>query len=317
MNKLINYTLSAFSAVAILASCNDNDDAATGLEGSGITINGDVDCCSAEEAFQVYKFLQGVRNIPELTAEIDGKYNIFAYSSTGDLHVGYNDIYFVATKKVSGNYVKDFNVTDITPLMAMGETGARHSAPTGGEAATYDKSRPALKRSWVSLPMPTSSNGAWTLSYSANVLSSAKELTTSAINVSALPNGQVWLTSFKLADATYYLTLTDPTKWQTGQNEIRAYVSKVAEDKTKPFPLASETFAIEIDPRMPDMGNHTSPSNNALTLQADGSYTGSIGLTMTGLWRIHLTVRNSVGDIVAGGDCLNGGYSSLFWDVTI
>ena len=34
---------------------------------------------------------------------------------------------------------------------------------------------------------------------------------------------------------------------------------------------------------------------------------------MTGLWRIHLTVKDSDGNIVAGGEEL----STLYWDVTI
>ncbi|MBP5502144.1 MAG: hypothetical protein J6Y24_05065, partial [Bacteroidales bacterium] len=66
-----------------------------------------------------------------------------------------------------------------------------------------------------------------------------------------------------------------------------------------------------------DMGNHSSPNNTALTKQADGSYKGSINLTMTGLWRIHLTVKDSNGNVVAGGDTEKDGFSSLFWDVTI
>ncbi len=49
----------------------------------------------------------------------------------------------------------------------------------------------------------------------------------------------------------------------------------------------------------------------------DGSHRGTINLTMTGLWRIHLTVKDAEGNVVAGGDDLSDGYSSLFWDVTI
>ena len=42
-------------------SCNSNDDVENqAIEIPGITIDGDVDCCSAEEALQVYKFLQTV-----------------------------------------------------------------------------------------------------------------------------------------------------------------------------------------------------------------------------------------------------------------
>ena len=72
-----------------------------------------------------------------------------------------------------------------------------------------------------------------------------------------------------------------------------------------PYQIAEETFTVDIDPRMPDMGNHTSPNNTSLTKQADGSYAGTINLTMTGLWRIHLTVKD--------GEEL----STLYWDVTI
>ena len=86
---------------------------------------------------------------------------------------------------------------------------------------------------------------------------------------------------------------------------------------TLPYALATEQFTIETDPRMPDMGHHTSPDNTPLTLQTDGSYTGNINLTMTGLWRIHLTVRDAQGLVGAGGDNQADGYSSLFWDVTI
>ena len=86
---------------------------------------------------------------------------------------------------------------------------------------------------------------------------------------------------------------------------------------TTPYLLSSETFTIEIDPRMPDMGNHTSPGNIALSQQIDGSYQGAINLTMTGLWRIHLTIRDKNGNVVSGGDDQSDGYSSLYWDVTI
>ena len=112
-------------------------------------------------------------------------------------------------------------------------------------------------------------------------------------------------------------SLVNPTDWKTGENVIQAYISKKSNPITTPYALASETFTVEIDPRMPDMGSHTSPDNKALTKQADGSYKGSINLTMTGLWRIHLTVKDAQGNIVAGGDDQKDGFSSLYWDVTL
>ena len=306
------------AALLTMTSCNSNDDGVDdGIVIPGITITGDVDCCSAEEALQVYKFLQTVKIVPELTTEVDGKYNVFAYTSTGSFHKGYNDIYFVATKKSSGNYIKYFDITSVTPLMYMVKMNMSHSTPVGSSYEVFDETRPAIRRGWVSFLMNTSDAGSWTISYTADVLDAKVSVENAEIEVDALPDGQDWLKNFKLGDDTYFLSLVNPLDWATGTNTITAYVSKKSSPITTPYAVADETFTIEIDPRMPDMGNHTSPNNVALTKQDDGSYQGSINLTMTGLWRIHLTVRDADGNVVAGGDDLSDGYSSLYWDVTL
>ena len=297
-----------------VTSCNSNDDGVqAGIEIPGITITDDVDCCSAEEALQVYRFLQTVKIVPELSTVVDGKYNVFAYTKTGALHTGYNDIYFVATKQSTGNYIKNFDVTNLTPLMHMVKMDMYHSTPVGGAAESFNGAYLAVKRTWVSFVMNTSDAGSWTLSYDALVLGKTGGIEKQDVVVNALPDGQAWLKSFKVGDDTYYLSLVNPNEWKTGTNGIRAYVSKKSAKGTTPYTLASDIFTIDIAPRMPDMGNHTSPDNTALVKQTDGSYQGTINLTMTGLWRIHLTVRNADGEVVAGG----GELSSLYWDVTI
>lgn len=301
-----------------MTSCNSNDDfGEQRIEIPGITIDGDIDCCSAEEALQVYKFLQTVKIIPELSIVVDGKYNVFAYSRTGSLHTGYNDLYFVATKKSSGNYIKNFNIKNLTPLMYMNKMNMYHSTPVSAAFESVDGDHLAVKSGWVSFLMNTSENGSWTLSYDVDVLGVNGGINTQTITVDPLPEGQSWLKSFKVGDDAYILSLVNSTDWKTGTNTIKAYVSKKSMPMTQPYPLATEQFTIDIDPRMPDMGNHTSPDNTSLTRQNDGSYQGTINLTMTGLWRIHLSVRNAEGDVVAGGDDLSDGYSSLYWDVTI
>jgi hypothetical protein len=310
--------LTLFLAIASLGlvSCNSNDDE-TGIVIDGIDLTSDADCCSAEEALQVYRFIQTVHIIPELRTEVDGKYNVFAYSKTGTLHRGYNDLYFVVTKKKTGNYVKNFDIKNFTPLMHMVKMDTWHSTPVGGSFEVFDTTRPAVKHGWVSLLMNTSDAGNWQFSYDVEVLGSKGSVENQAINVEALPEGQDWLKNFKIGDDTYFLSLVNPSDWQTGTNTIQAYISKKSNPITTPYALATETFTVEIDPRMPDMGNHTSPDNVALTKQKDGSYKGAINLTMTGLWRIHLTVKNSKGEVVAGGDKLKDGFSSLYWDVTL
>ena len=92
-------------ALVSLTSCNSNDDAEiSAIQIPGINFDGDIDCCSAEEALQVFNFLKTLKQIPEFSLEVDGLYDVTAYSENGSFHVGYNDIYFVATKKSTGNY---------------------------------------------------------------------------------------------------------------------------------------------------------------------------------------------------------------------
>ena len=310
-----------FIAAAVLVgliSCNSNDDLGTqAIEIPGITFDGDLECCSAEEALAVYNFLQTVKNIPELTLDVADKYQVAVYSPTGELHTGYNDLYFVATKKQNGNYIKDFSIPSLTPLMFMSKMNMYHSTPVSAGAKLFDYTYLAVRKGWVSFLMNTSEAGSWTFSYDANVLGTEGKLQEANIIVDALPEGQQWLKNFKVSDQTYFLSLVNPTDWKTGTNTITAYVSQKSNPITTPYALAEEQFTIEIDPRMPDMGNHSSPNNVALTRQSDGSYQGSINLTMTGRWRIHLTVKDAQGNVVAGGDDLSDGFSSLFWEVTI
>ena len=309
------YVMAALFGAAV-TSCNSNDDAGVAeIEIPGVTFDGDKDCCSAEEALQVFKFVQTVKILPELSTVVDNQYNIFAYAK-GEFHTGYNELFFVATKKKNGNYVKDFTVENLNPLMLMTKMNMQHSTPVLGSVNSFNNDYEAVKRTWVSFLMPSSDAGSWTLSYRVKILGAEGTVAEKDINVSELPGGQSWLKSFKVGSDTYYLTLVSPTDWKTGSNTLKAYVSKKGSDAKKAYPLANELFTIDIDPRMPDMGNHTSPNNTPLTRQGDGSYQGTINLTMSGLWRIHLTVKNAQGQVVAGGDNLSNGFSSLYWDVT-
>ena len=305
-------------AAVALTACNSNDDGVdSGIEIPGINLTEDVECCSAEEALQVYKFLQTVKIVPGLTKEVDGKYNVFAYTRDGSFHNGYNEIFFVATKRLTGNYVKDLEVKNISPLMHMVKMDMYHSTPTGPAAERFSEDVIAVKRSWVSFIMNTSEAGSWNLSYDIQILGKEDKVEKQEIVVNGLPEGQAWLKSFKVGDDTYFISLVNPNDWKTGSNKIQAYISKKSDPITTPYALASETFTVEIDPRMPDMGNHTSPDNTPLVKQKDGSYQGNVNLTMTGLWRIHFTVKDAKGNVVAGGDDQKDGFSSLYWDVTI
>lgn len=308
-------------ALVAFTSCNSNDDLGDkSIRIPGVTFDGDEECCLPEEALLVYNFLKTLKPIPEFSLEVEGLYDVTAYSKSGSFHVGYNDIYFVATKKSTGNYVKELQVKNVTPLMTMdtGKMTMQHSTPVASSVVIADDKFSALKHGWISFLMSSTEKDFWELSFDVSVLGRKASLENTRFTVDALPSGQNWLKSFKVGEKTYYVSLVNPDSWQTGVNDIKAYVSEAGNPKTVPYPESTEKFTIEIDPRMPDMGNHTSPDNKALTRQTDGSYKGVINLTMTGLWRIHLTVKDANGNVVYGGKELgDDGLSNLFWDVTI
>lgn len=63
------------------------------------------------------------------------------------------------------------------------------------------------------------------------------------------------------------------------------------------FPPATD-LELAIEPEMPAMG-HGSPNNvNPVHLE-NGHYAGRVNFTMSGLWRVHVELRNATGDLVS------------------
>lgn len=303
---------------ATIVACNNNDDDYSTIDIEGIIFNGDIECCTPIEAFKVDSFIKLQKIVPELTLSIDGetdRYEIQAYTATGTFQVGYNEIFFIAKKRSTGNFIKDFYISNITPLMHMTEMDMYHSTPTSGVASNFDDKPIALQRSWVSFIMPSGNAGSWDLSYNANILGYTNSLKNAQLkDVASQPEGEKWVQSFKANNKTYYISLINTNLWQVGTNIISAYVSVQSDDPTTLYKLATETFTIDIDPQST---NGTSANNKPLTPNANRLYSGSISLSSAGHWRIHLTVRDAEGNIVAGGDNLTDGHSSLYWDITL
>lgn len=250
MKKRVVYLFMSLLGSMLFLSCNSSS------EDSPVDITipeVDEECCNAEETFLTYTFLNNgyVKEIPELRDTIDGKYALSAYSANGKLHIGYNDIFFALVKISTQGYVRDFNVTDISPLMTMSAMNMKHSTPTATETVVYDETFPAVRRAWVSFLMKSEGNDFWELTYKASFKNASVQHASTVINVNGLNEGITWLKSFKYNDATYYLSIVNPNQYQTGVNTIKAYVSKQNADRTQPYPLATETFTIDIYPPCP------------------------------------------------------------------
>ena len=299
-NKFIPYLI-ALLLGGFFSACSGNDD----LVPINIPTDDDEVCCSQDDEVKICQILTGYKEVTGLSRQSAGNYTIKVYARNASLSVGYNDIYFAVEKTENGRHVKDFAISDLSPLMDMGMM--KHSTPIWNQ---YDKieSFPVF-HTWVAPLMA----GKWSLPFSYRIKDDSGILANGLTTVEAAPEGQTWIKSFKWNDATYYLVLASPQDFQTGVNTIKAYISKKSDDTTQPYLPVAETFTIGIYPTMPDMGNHTSPNNEPLTLQEDGSYQGKLNLTMTGVWDIHLHIKDAAGDTVAGGEEL----SNLYWTIEI
>jgi hypothetical protein len=124
-----------------------------------------------------------------------------------------------------------------------------------------------------------------------------------------------WIKQFAISKKTYFVTFSSK-QLEDGINILQATIYL---ENMKPV----TGYKIEIDPRMPDMGNHSSPDNQALEWNAKKSvYEGTLNITMTGWWRLNLKVYNEAGDLIGGNDVVgddfeNGGSSTIYWDVEI
>lgn len=285
----------------LFSACNSSDEAVP----INIPSEDDDVCCSQDDEKNISQILAGFKEVTGLSRQSTGDYTVKVYARTSNLQVGYNDLYFTVEKTESGRHVKDFTVSDLSPLMDMGTM--KHSTPIANKFDQIENY--PIYHTWVAPLMA----GEWTLSFNYRIKDLTGTFTGGTITIDAIPSEQVWIKSFKWNDVTYYLTLAHPQDLKTGVNTLSAYISKKGDDGTLPYLPASETFTIDIYPTMPDMGNHTSPNNEPLTRKEDGSYQGLLNLTMTGVWDIHLNVKDATGNTVAGGEEL----SDLYWTISI
>lgn len=310
--KLFLFAALISSALSFTSCGSDSDYSPADIT---IPTETDEECCNTEETFLAYTFLNNgyVKEVESLRDTINNQYELRAYTRNGKLNVGYNDVFFALIKLSNGGYVRDFTVTDIKPLMTMTAMNMKHSTPTATEAEVYDKSFPAVRRAWVSFIMASGTNGYWELSYKLTAQAGSITHKPSLLTVDALTNNRSWVKSFKVGNDTYYISLVNPNEFSDVTTDVYAYISKKATDGTQPYLLADEHFTVDLYPTMPDMGNHSSVGNEPLILQPDGSYKGTLNFSMVGLWDIHLNVKDSEGNTVAGGE----GLSDLYFTVIV
>ncbi|MFN4763455.1 hypothetical protein ACKGJN_10055 [Gillisia sp. Q332] len=213
------------------------------------------------------------------------------YSSSGQLEQGYNKIFLRIKDKSDQKFVTNAHI-DWKPVMHM-ET-KQHSSPIS--EVTKTPATESLYQGFIVFQMAENPTEYWslTLDYSVNGMNYT---VTARITVPASQRRRVSV--FTGTDGIkYILAIIDPATPKVATNEISMGVFKMENMMT--FPLVNG-YRVKIDPRMPSMGNHSSPNNvDLIQSPEDHLYYGKLNLTMTGYWKINLQLENDLGEIVKG-----------------
>ena len=123
------------------------------------------------------------------------------------------------------------------------------------------------------------------------------------------------LNTFTGTDGTKYIVAyIEPIQPKVAMNDLKVGVWKM--ESMMSYPMV-DGYTVKIDPRMPSMGNHSSPNNvNATQTNPGELYKGKLSLTMTGYWKINLQLANTSGEILKGEAITEANEaSSIFFEI--
>ena len=244
--------------------------------------------CSSDDNQTSVNELEGLTKFKEIT---NTTHTIEMYSQSGMTEQGYNQIKLRIKDNATNAYIKDAQVSWM-PMMHMAMMN--HSCPfsavkkvtTGG--TLYD--------GYIMFQMAQNDTEYWDLKIDYKI-ADVDYTVTSVIDVPASAKRTV--TTFTGSDnVKYLLAYIAPVDPKVAVNDMKVGVWKM--QSMTNFPVV-DGFTVKIDPRMPSMGNHSSPNNvNATQTTSGDLYNGKLSLTMTGYWKINLQLADAEGTVLKG-----------------
>lgn len=242
-----------------------------------------------------------------LTTLTANSHAIEIYAEQDQFTVGYNELSLRIKDNDTNSYISGAEVSWM-PLMHMAEM--QHSCPKssvlqGGDDAVYT--------GFVIFQMAGNETEYWemTINYSIDGVeySASKEL-----EVNMPSDNKRRVNVFTGSDDSRYILAMMPMEPEVAVNDFSAMLYKM--DSMMAFSPVRD-YGILIDPRMPSMGNHTSPNNVDLTYdEVSAMYTGKLSLTMTGYWVVNLQVLNATSEVLKGEEVTDENEaSSLFFEI--
>lgn len=200
------------------------------------------------------------------------------------LFVGYNKLYIAMYDSLTNNRLTNGHF-ELVPEMGMGDM--LHNAPV----ELNEDSIPAtqLWQASVVFIMP----GLWNLNLSFHNHKIDME-GDGVLEVSVISPTNSVLKNFISSDSSnLFISLIKPINPKIGLNDFEIAIHKKV--SRMEFPAIVD-YTVEIEPIMPSMG-HSSPNNTNPIHIANGHYKGVVNFTMTGLWRVGITLKKN-GNII-------------------
>lgn len=246
-----------------------------------------------------------LENLKLVTTLSNDQHKIDLYTVSGNFNTGNNVVYF-QIKDNAGNLIKDATCEWI-PVMNM--MNMKHSCPKS--AITKKENAQYTYKGFIVFQMASNDMEYWELTINYNVNGQSYSVS-SKIQVKASPK-RVSESFMGSDNKKYILALVEPQSPKVGTNNCVAYLYRM-ENMMSFVPV--ENYKIMIDPRMPGMGNHSSPNNTDLKHTSNGIYQGNVNLTMTGYWKINLRVANENGDVIKGEEVTESNpASSIYFEI--
>ncbi len=247
-------------------------------------------CSTDDDSPATVNEVEGLTKIQEL---VNDTHTIEMFNKTGQFKTGYNAVSIRIKDNTSNLYVENASLSCM-PMMQM--PTMQHSCPNSNIIKGLGKD--TVYEGYIVYQMTNTDGSGWSLTIDYTIDNVAYSV---AGTITVLQSDNQNVTSFMASDGgRYIITLIEPTAPKIAINNLKVGLFKM--ETMMSFPVV-ENYTITLDPRMPGMGNHSSPNNTDLNYNiADKMYHGNLSLTMTGYWVLNLKLLDAQDNVLKGED---------------
>jgi hypothetical protein len=204
------------------------------------------------------------------------------------LFVGYNKLYFRIISKSTGQVYNQATIT-LHPLMDM--VTFSHACPVENPQGTTDAA--GYFEGAILFSMPGTDSWTVDIDVVAGGVTESAHLALHKVSGTTPAKKIVVIDSLETSPGIWKITkypisLIPPLSWKVGLNKFEITIHKM--ESMMSFPPVTD-LTVGITPEMPSMG-HGSPNNTDPVHTGNGHYVGTVNFTMTGDWRIHLSIKS-------------------------